>query len=62
MVKTELECQKYEQKFASCVTKIKKFLLGELQNVDSTFGLKLLKKQPIMSVLQIALKAKKIDV
>ena len=46
----------------SCVTKIKKFLLGELQNVDSTFGLKLLKKQPIISVLQIALKAKKIDV
>ena len=46
----------------SCVTKIKKYLLGELQKVDATFGLKLLRKQPIMSVLQIALKAKKIDV
>ena len=46
----------------SCVTKIKKSLLGELQNADATFGLKLLRKQPIISVLQIALKVKKIYV
>lgn len=46
----------------SCVTMIKKSLFAELQNIGSTFGLKLIKKQPIMSVLQIALKAKKIDV
>ena len=45
-----------------CVTKIKKLLLGELQNVNSTFGLKFLKKQPILAVLRTTLKSKKIDV
>merc|ERR1712126_420533 len=40
-----------------CVTKIKKLLLGELQNVNSTFGLKFLKKQPILAVLRTTLKA-----
>jgi len=45
-----------------CVTKIKKLLLGELQNVNSTFGLKFLKKQPILAVLRTTLKAKKVDV
>ena len=44
-----------------CVTKIKKLLLGELQNVNSTFGLKFLKKQPILAVLRTALKAKKVE-
>ena len=45
-----------------CVTKIKKLLFGELQNVNSTFGLKFLKKQPILAVLKTTLKSKKIDV
>merc|ERR1712098_449529 len=45
-----------------CVTKIKKLLLSELQNVNSTFGLKFYEKQPILAVLRTALKAKKVDV
>merc|ERR1712126_659621 len=38
-----------------CVTKIKKLLFGELQNVNSTFGLKFLKRQPILAVLRATL-------
>ena len=38
---------------SSCVTAIKKLLFAELQKLNSTFGLKHLMKQPIVSVLPI---------
>ena len=44
-----------------CVIIVKKSLFAELQNVDSTFGLKHLKKQPILAVLPVPSRPKKID-
>ena len=46
----------------TCVTTIKKSLFAELQKLNSTFGLKHLKKQPILSVLPIPSRPKKVDV
>merc|ERR1719192_1952810 len=46
----------------TCVTTIKKSLFAELQKLNSTFGLKHLKKQPIVSVLPIPSRPKKVDV
>ena len=43
-----------------CVITVKKSLFAELQNVDSTFGLKHLKKQPILAVLPVPSRPKKI--
>ena len=44
-----------------CVITVKKSLYAELQNLDSTFGLKHLKKQPILAVLPVPSRPKKID-
>ena len=43
------------------VTTIKKVLFAELQKLDSTFCLKHLKKQPIVSVLPIASRLRKVN-
>ena len=43
------------------ITRIKKSLLAELQNVNATFSLKHLKKLPIVAVLPIPSKPKKVD-
>ena len=45
----------------TCVTAIKESLFAELQTLNSTFGLKYLKKQPILSVLPIPSRPKKIN-
>ena len=45
----------------TCVTVIKKYLFAELQMLNSTFGLKHLKKQPIVSVLPIPSRPKKVN-
>ena len=45
----------------TCVTAIKESLFAELQTLNSTFGLKYLKKQPIVSVLPIPSRPKILD-
>ena len=45
----------------TCVTAIKESLFAELQTLNSTFGLKYLKKQPIVSVLPIPSRPKKVN-
>ena len=45
----------------TCVTAIKESLFAELQKLNSTFGLKYLKKQPIVSVLPIPSRPKKVN-
>ena len=43
------------------ITRIKTSLLAELQNVNATFSLKHLKKLPIIAVLPIPSKPRKVD-
>ena len=45
----------------TCVTTIKKSLFAELQKLNSTFALKHLKTQPIVLVLPIPSRPRKID-
>ena len=45
----------------TCVTTIKKYLCSELQKFNSNFGLKHVKKQPIVSVLPIPSRPRKVD-
>ena len=45
----------------TCVTKVKKSLFAELQKLNSTLSLKHLKKQPIVSVLPIPSRLRKVN-